>query len=323
MTERTPPTPDWEQLGRYLAGESSPDEAATIQRWLHDHPRDAEVIAELDSAGRKAVVSAHVDVEAALARVKARVRSQSRTIVRRFMGFAAAAVLLLSIGIFMSWRSRSEAPVATVRTYSTGVGQRNSVELEDGSRITMGPASRIEVRGRDVVLAGEAFFDVEHDDERPFVVRAGDVVIRDLGTEFTVHNDPSEPVRVVVQEGAVELTGAGASTATLHPGDVGIVTRTGVVQAERGAATADDLAWTEGRLLFRNAPVGELGADLRRWYGVELRVTDSTLLNRHFTGSFVAGEPVSRVLDAIAIALGARVEVQGDTAFVRPATPAR
>jgi transmembrane sensor len=125
-------------------------------------------------------------------------------------------------------------------------------------------------------------------------------------------------VRVVVHEGAVALTAT--NSATLNPGDVGVVTEGGVVEASRGAATPDDLAWTRGRLVFRNAPIAELAADLRRWYGVELRVTDTALLRRHFTGSF-ARESATRVVDVIALALGARVDRRGDTAFIRPGPP--
>jgi transmembrane sensor len=62
----------------------------------------------------------------------------------------------------------------------------------------------------------------------------------------------------------------------------------------------------------------QVRADLRRWYGVELRVTDSLLQRRVFTGSFTT-EPADRVLDAIRLALGASVVRRGDTAYVSPA----
>jgi transmembrane sensor len=124
-------------------------------------------------------------------------------------------------------------------------------------------------------------------------------------------------VRVVVSEGAVQLAPRrGGGSVILRPGDVGTVSAGGGVVASRGAATPDDMAWTSGRLVFRNASVGELSADLRRWYGVELRVTDSALLRRHFTGSFT-GEPSNRVIDVIALAFGARAERRGDTVFIR------
>jgi transmembrane sensor len=119
----------------------------------------------------------------------------------------------------------------------------------------------------------------------------------------------------------VELRHA-AFTAELRPGDIGVVLPGGRVETRRGAATPDDLAWTRGRLVFRNATMPELRADLRRWYGVELRVTDSALVHRHFSGTF-AGEPAQQVIDAIALAFGARVERRGDTTYLRAATSRR
>ena len=321
MTGSPPSSPDWDKLGRYLAGESSPDEAAKVQRWLEEHPADAQLLAALDVASRQSASQQVLNVEAALLRVRTRVKAQARTALWRVAGFVAAAAVVFVVGVIMSRRTATETPPSIARSYSTLIGQRDSVTLDDGTRIMLGPASRIDVLGREVALTGEAFFDVKHDGAHPFTVRAGAVVIRDIGTEFSVHHDPSERVRIVVHEGAVEVTAE--NSATLHPGDVAVVTQVGVIEASRGAATEDDLAWTQGRLVFRDAAVAELEADLRRWYGVELRVTDSTLLRRHFTGSFVAGEPATQVLEAIALALGARVDRRGDTAYVRLSTPTR
>ena len=181
------------------------------------------------------------------------------------------------------------------------------------------------VHGREVALVGEAYFVVTHDALRPFTVRAGGAVIRDIGTEFSVRSDGRGLVRVVVREGSVQLSHPRDSvvlsprdSVVLSRGDVGTIASDGRLSASRGAATDDDLAWTRGQLVFKDASVAELGADLRRWYGVELRVTDSALLRRHFTGSFVDESP-SRVLDVIAIALGARAERRGDTVYIRPA----
>ena len=188
------------------------------------------------------------------------------------------------------------------------------VRLADGTDIMLGPASRIAARGREVELQGEAFFRVVHDAARPFTVRAGNAVIRDVGTEFSVHDDGDNHVRVVVSQGAVQLSDV-RSSVLLSRGDVGVL-EDGALAAERGVATAEDLAWTTGKLVFRDAPIAEVTADLKRWYGVELRVTDSALLRRHFTGSFTT-EPASRVLDVLALALGARADRRGDTVYIR------
>jgi transmembrane sensor len=88
----------------------------------------------------------------------------------------------------------------------------------------------------------------------------------------------------------------------------------------RGAATDDDVSWLRGRLVYRDAPLAHVRADLRRWYGLELVLADSALAARHLTASF-AGEPPDEVLRVIGLALGAAIERRGDTAVVRPRRP--
>lgn len=316
MTQPAPSSLDFDKLGRYLAGEASPEEAAEVRRWLAEHPFDAKFVETLDST--KLVGTARpLDVEAALRRVKIRNRASS-LLPERYMALAASAAVLLVVGAVI-WATSIAGPRPAV--YTTEIGERDSVVLRDGSRVLLGPASRIAARDRDVTVVGEAYFSVVHDAQRPFIVRAGSVIIRDLGTEFSVQHDTAEPIRVVVREGAVQLRRERDSV-TLSPGDIGVVESNGRVRANRGAATADDLAWTQGRLVFRDASISEVATDLRRWYGVELRVTDSALLNRHFSGSF-AGEPADRVLEVIALALGARVERRGNTAYIRTTPPSK
>jgi transmembrane sensor len=312
------PSADWNKLARHVAGELSATESDEMRKWLDANPADARAIAALETATKQLRPSTPVDVEAALRRVKTKLRPATRW--RMYVALAAAAALVLVAG--RAWLGRTSSGSASVPTeYATTVGERDSIVLADGSRVLLGPASHVAVRGRDVELVGEAYFVVTHDAKRPFTVRAGGAVIRDIGTEFSVHSDRSETVRVVVREGSVQL-GHLRDSVVLSQGDVGTIESGGRVSASRGAATDDDLAWTRGQLVFKDASVGELRADLRRWYGVELRVTDSALLRRHFTGSFVS-EPANRVVDAIALALGARADRRGDTVYIRSAAAAK
>lgn len=323
----TSPGMSWERIGRYLAGEASPQEAADVRRWLDEHRSDAEVVAALERL-TTAIRRDQIDVETALKRVKARttpVRTKVlvpapgrwRSWMTRTELVAAAAAVLLVGGVFLFQQVRDFARGGALMTYSTGVGQRDSVHLEDGSLVLLGPATRVAVRGREIDLTGEAFFRVVHDD-RPFIVRAGGSVIRDIGTEFAVQTYDAPAVRVVVQEGSVALS-RGKDSVILHQGDVGQVTGGGGrIQSVPGGATAEDFAWMRGELVFRDTPMSQVASDLRRWYGVEVRVADTALMQRRFTGTFRT-EPRERVLDVIAMALPARVERRGDTAYFRPA----
>jgi transmembrane sensor len=246
------------------------------------------------------------------------------------IGLRAAATVALVVGAGYLWLTRStgsEGP-AIARTYTAPVGRTDSIRLDDGSRVVLGPGSVMAVTAgygqpaRAVELQGEALFDVTHDEQHPFSVRAGVALIEDIGTTFTVRNVGDDPVRVVVTVGSVRLQGQGPQQGSergpvvLKPGDRGTVGRDGRVLAERSRATPEDLAWTRGQLIFDNAPLGRVRADLRRWYGVDLRIDDPALASRHLTASFT-GEPVQRVLDVIGLALGAKIQRHGDTAVVR------
>jgi len=319
----TSPTADWDKIGRYLAGEATAADAADVERWFAAHPQEAAALRAIDAAARELPASGRADVEHALERVKARMTSAGQRSPDRLVRFtkrveflAAAAAVFLVAGVFLFRRVETRLQPAPEVAYSTGVGQRDSVTLDDGSLVLLGPSSRVVVNGRAVTLTGDAYFRVRHDGTTPFIVWAGNAVVRDIGTAFTVQSDSSHPVRVVVTDGSVALSHQSDSV-TLDKGDIGIVAANGAVAARRGSATDDDVAWMQGRLVFRDATMAEVAGDLRRWYGVELRVTDSLLQRRVFTGSFTGDAP-AQVLRAIGLALGAQVERRGDTAFVRP-----
>ena len=334
---------DWEVLGRFLAGESPAGEADAVRAWLAEDPARHDVLDALDTTlNRVSAPPADLDVEAALARVHARMDAPETPVIplrapirppstaaRRWapapwLRAAAAVVLLLGLG-WLGWRmlDGGGAPLA----FSTGVGERDSVRLPDGTRVVLGPASRLTLargygeRARQVELRGEALFDVPHDDSRPFTVHAGGAWVRDIGTTFSVQADSAAGVRVVVTAGAVAVrtTEEPSGETVLRQGDRATLTA-GRVRAERAAATEEDVAWAQGRLVFRDAPFDQVAAELRRWYGIQLRAGDATVAGRRLTASF-HDEPPDRVLQVVSLALGADLSVRGDTAVLRAAPP--
>jgi transmembrane sensor len=318
---RSPSDPHWDRLARYFAGESSREEAAELERWLAENPAEAAKLKRVQEIffGLGPIVDGGIHVEGALHKVKTRAAQPSPTAAGwRSWGWAGAGVAAAAgiAAIILVPRETDVRPITVAASsYSTQQGMRDTITLTDGTRITLGPSSRVAVSGRDIALDGEAFFTMASVKTGAYSVKAKGVTIRDIGTEFGVRAYADEPLKVVVSSGIVEVTVPGA-TVVLDSGDVGVVGPTGAVSRTADAVTADDVAWMQGRLVFRNASMATMRADLQRWYGVELRVTDTTLQGRHFTGSF-SGEPVDRVGDVIALALGARAERRGDTLFVR------
>ena len=331
---------EWERIARYLTGEAGSGEAEATRGWIESDPHRVKVVRLLESvlANVSREDSSDIDVEDALKHVKSRfdepkvipfpprlARAEAdRSFFPALLRIAAAAIII--IGATMLWQSVRGS--RDDRTFATTVGERRQVVLKDGTKVLLGPTSRLVVPSispdegdRLVALDGVAYFSVVHDPAHPFTVKAGEIIIQDVGTAFSVESDDSAGTRVVVDSGTVAIGAAAGDRdrdEVLNARDRATVDTKGIVVVERSAVSDDDLAWIEGRLVFRDAPLILVGAELYRWYGVRLRVADSSLANLHLTASF-SGEPVDRVLNVIALSLGARIERQGNVAILHRA----
>ena len=96
----------------------------------------------------------------------------------------------------------------------------------------------------------------------------------------------------------------------LRAGQVATRLRTGAVRVLRNANVTDEVAWTRGRLVFVDLPLGEAARALGRWYDLDVRVADPELAGRPVTGSY-RDEPVAQVLTLITAAVGARYDWVG------------
>jgi len=329
-------SPDWDAIARFLADESPADEAAQVRAWLPAHPGDRQMVERLDEAARLPVAA--VDVEAALRGVRGRMQEAPAaprlSVVRgaaprRRSAFMVPAILAAAgvIAVVVARRppgSDGLSRSGDAKTYATDVGRRDSIVLSDGSRVILGPASRLTVARdygtatRSVELQGDGYFDVKHDGAKPFTVRVAHAVVEDLGTTFAIESDPGDTTNVSVLSGSVRFRAAGAATASgavLAAGDRGTMGADGRVLAYPHSVTDDAVAWTAGRLVFRDASLARVAGELRRWYGVNLQIADSSLVNRHVTVDF-NGESVDQVLKVIGLMLGARIEHHGDSAIV-------
>jgi len=332
---------EWERIARYLTGEAGSGEAEATRGWVETDPHLVKVVRLLESvlANVSREDSSDINVESALNHVKSRINEPKviplapRIAVagtdRSFMALlrvAAAAIIIF--GGTMLWQKIGSRGNMAGQTFATSVGERRQVLLKDGTKVLLGPTSRLVVFFGDqdgdrlVTLDGVAYFSVVHDPAHPFTVKAGEIRIQDVGTAFSVESDDSAGTRLAVDSGSVSIGAADQdpnAAAVLNARDRATVDRKGIVVVERSAVSDDDLAWTQGRLVFRDAPLILVGAELYRWYGVRLRVADSSLANLHLTASF-SGEPVDRVLNVIALSLGARIERQGNVAILHRAT---
>lgn len=211
-------------------------------------------------------------------------------------GVLAAAVLLwwLTPGWMLSQPS---LPAGQAR-HETAVGARELLSLADGSRVTLNTNSRgrsaMDRQTRRFWLdQGEAFFDIAHDEARPFVVMAGEDRITVLGTRFSVRREAGR-TDVTVLEGRVRLSRANEHEPDiLAPTELGprmgaAVRQEGLLVAPRTEAEIlRNLSWREGRLVFEQLTLSEIAAEFNRYNQRQL-VVDDELAGLRLGGSFDA-----------------------------------
>ncbi len=196
--------------------------------------------------------------------------------------------------------------------YATSDGERRDVRLADGTQIALNGGSLLRVSGADprsVALdRGEATLHVVHDAAHPFELRAGDQLIRDLGTTFDVLHT-GERLSVAVAEGSVLFQPDGAGL-RLGAGDT--VTMAADRRIVRGTLpTAAVGGWRSGDLSFEGIPVGEVVASLRRQLGVDLRIVGD-LSRRPFTGMIHVTGAADRDVPHLAELIGATWRRNGE-----------
>jgi ferric-dicitrate binding protein FerR (iron transport regulator) len=218
---------DWERIARYVTGEAAASEAETTRRWIDADPHRGDVVRLLESIqANVADDMSDIDVESALAAVKTRMHEpkvlqftpravddgHSRRTIYALARVAAAIVIIVG-GVTVWENMRRSRLESSEHTYATGIGERRQVVLQDGTKVLLGPTSRLVVPSptdnqRLVTLDGIAYFSVVHDSAHPFTVRAGSISIQDIGTAFTVENDDSAGTRVAVDSGSVAIGAA-------------------------------------------------------------------------------------------------------------------
>ena len=336
---------DADLIGRYLSRETSEDETILVRRWLMAHPEAAErlkvFLARLDDESvRPLAPSVDAEWKSLQARIRAYEGHDSRPVAprttptapvtaihaapwwRRAGTLAAAGVVIaaaLTYGAIVE-RVPNARPLPTDRnTYVTGAGERSDLLLADGTRVRLAPGSQVRVAAdfgtarRDVYLDGEGYFEVTHDASRPFTVYAGNTSVRDIGTAFSVRSYAADSaVQVVVREGEVAVAGVGR----LRAGDMGRVSSTGETTVRRAVDVDLHLSWTSGRLIYDDAPLGDVLDDLHRWYGADVQLADTSIANLPFTGTLANVAPNEAVAQ-VAATMGLLVEVDGQRVVLR------
>lgn len=254
----------------------------------------------------------------------------------------AAAVLLLIAGYFLIDHYKVSSKKESLKSFVAANGERKNFQLPDGSIVTLNAGSKMTiddrygVSTRDIFLEGEAFFDVKHNKELPFIVHTPAMDIKALGTSFNVKAYPCEKLtETSLVKGLVEVTLKEGKNrkVLLHPNEkVEWINSNGkrrevaakkdkktsidnIVQGltKTDAGDVKEIAWMENKLVFTDEPLEDIAISLERWYGVKIEFADDVIRNYRFTGMFEK-EELSTVLSFLKESKNFNYEIiPGDT----------
>ena len=212
-----------------------------------------------------------------------------------------AAILFIPLLAGTVWNFYHPIPSKNVQQYSmqeitSPPGIRSQVVLPDGSKVWLNAESTIQFpvpfhkKSRNINLVGEAFFDVIKNPNQPFIVQSGKIKVTVLGTRFNFKAFALDPtIEVVLEKGKIALNlpgNAGENETFMNPGDRLIYEKAGNVATLRNENINKYIAWHNGKLIFNNTPITEVAQMLSRWYGIEVIVKDTEIMNYRFTTTF-------------------------------------
>lgn len=332
----------WELLAKVQSGDATPEEQLELNQHLVSSPEDqhlAQMVNEFwtiempgkdqpdadETAARWEKFNRQIGNNMPVVHPTGKVRQM----VIRLVGIAAIGLVL--IGSIWLWNAMTSASPAPKNVVSTKNGSKSKIEMPDGTQVWLNVGSRIEYDGnygkdnREITLTGEAYFDVVHNEKKPFIIHTRAMNVKVLGTVFNVKAYPGDGVtEAALIRGSIEVTFPGRPNEKLilRPNDKIAVTDKGdKVEEQTSAAhnqqekpdimvaklnyqpadsTVIETSWVKNKLIFRRKPFAELAKDMERWFNVNIQIQDSSLLDKQFTGTF-SNESITEALNFLSL----------------------
>lgn len=185
-------------------------------------------------------------------------------------------------------------------------GGEYRLKLSDGTVVFLNSESELrypvnfDANSREVVLKGEAFFEVTADQQRPFVVRAEQMRVKVLGTSFNVNTYDKDYIETVLVKGSIELQiNDRAQAWRIKPNELARFDRKNKAMEVKEVDVLPYVTWKEGYFVFKNQSMEKIMSIMARWYDIKIRYEDETIKTLHFTGDLKRHTDISVILKAL------------------------
>ena len=191
-------------------------------------------------------------------------------------------------------------------------GKRSEIKLADGSKVWLNSGSKLVFPvsfvgdKREVYLEGEAIFEVSHDKNYPFIVKANNHEIEVLGTVFNVSNYTDEnSINTVLKSGSVQINFKNDSflnsseSIRIKPGTMAVYHRNNKYITESKVDVEKHFSWREGIFIFKKDPLDVIMKKISRYYNIDIIISDEVLANETFSGYLDVKDNVENVINSI------------------------
>lgn len=234
---------------------------------------------------------------------QSRIRFQFKKWMRVAAIFILPVLTAAGMYLYMSKAESSSAPLVI----AVERGQKANVTLPDGSKVWLNSQSKLtysdnfNVKKRELQLDGEAYFEVAHNPDKPFIVHGNDIAVEALGTAFGIkaYNEDNL-ISSILMRGKVRVTTPDGE-AILMPNERIMYDKTTHKKALSAVTNATDFTgWIHNELRFENESLGEIAKSIQRIYNVEIIFASESLKNQHYTGT-VNNNSLESVLNIITL----------------------
>ncbi|MCC8187071.1 MAG: FecR domain-containing protein [Bacteroides sp.] len=301
---------DIDRLCRNLSEETTCEEANAFEQWRteEDHEQLCQLLEGLHLNSRIEKKAEELR-PVILAEIHYRIKNNKKHTgnIRRLVAIAASIAILIiggGLGWFYGFTQQNEWLQA-----SCAMGVHQTLQLPDGSIVTLNGGTTLSYpqqfgkKIREVRLQGEAFFDVQHDPEKPFVVYSKEIRIKVLGTRFNVEAyNNEESVTVTLESGKVAVCPEGSQVeCILEPNQQAIYNKE-TRQLKRAQANVTQVTgWIVNDLYFHSTPLKDIVRKLERQFNVSFRITSENLANTPYTCDFTDDESLETILAVFAL----------------------
>ena len=226
---------------------------------------------------------------------------------RPLVKYMTAAVLLLAIGLGIYYYTKPAPTVVTHQIHEPPVTvDHRYIRLPDGSTVLLNTGSQLNYpdsfgNTREVHLTGEAYFDIRHNNNKPFIVYAGNTRTVVLGTAFDIRAFPGQQnVVVTVTRGKVRVEKDEQTIGILTPNEQLVVANNNSPAKKETVNIREAIAWKQADILLDDVPLREAVQELEERFHCTITLGNAALGNCRITASFLHGESLNEVIQVIA-----------------------